>query len=172
VNTSFMKIFEQNHEKIYQDYLAVKDSVISWPERDLYRNEITGKGQGWDVYGIFVDAGVSNIDPNTTFATNESECSFTRSLITEYIPSHGTAGFSILRPGTDIAVHVGVQSNNLRMHLGLDVPEGDLGLFSDTHGLLRWETGKAFYFDDRKRHAAWNKSDKDRVVLIVDFKEE
>jgi aspartyl/asparaginyl beta-hydroxylase (cupin superfamily) len=28
---------------------------------------------------------------------------------------------------------------------------------------------KAFYFDDHRMHEAWNKTDKDRVVLIVDF---
>ena len=158
-----MKVFEDNHEKIYEDYLSVKDASQPWPERHLY-------GNGWDVYGLFISsywAQVSGKGKGRKALTEE--CSFTRDLIAKHIPSYGTCGFSILRPGTVIAPHEGVQSNYLRMHLGLEIPEGDLGLISATHGALRWKRGEAFYFDDRRMHEAWNKTDKDRVILIVDF---
>ncbi len=32
-----------------------------------------------------------------------------------------------------------------------------------------WEPGKMLVFDDSLTHEAWNKSDKLRVVLLVDF---
>ena len=163
MNYDFMKVFEDNHEKIYEDYLSVKDSTEPWPERHLY-------GKGWDVYGLFISpywAKVTGSPKGLEVLTKE--CSFTRDLIMKHIPSYGTCGFSILRPGTVIKPHEGVQSNYLRMHLGLEIPEGDLGLNSATHGYNRWEKGKAFYFDDRRTHEAWNKTDGDRVILIVDF---
>ena len=66
---------------------------------------------------------------------------------------------------------MGVQGEYLRMHLGLEVPKGDLGLNSQSHGAFVWEKGKAFYFDDRLMHEAWNRTNETRVILIVDFKE-
>ena len=54
------------------------------------------------------------------------------------------------------------------MHLGLIIPEGDLGLRSleETRG---WEEGGVFIFDDRLEHEAWNRTEEDRVVLLIDF---
>ena len=164
MNYDFMRVFEDHHEKIYEDYLSVKDSTQPWPEPHLY------DAKGWDVYGLFVSPYWARVTgkPRGREALTQ-ECSFTRDLIKEHIPSHGTAGFSILRPGTVIKPHEGVESKYLRMHLGREIPEGDLGLNSETHGYNRWEKGKAFYFNDRRVHEAWNKTDKDRVILIVDF---
>jgi hypothetical protein len=169
----FMRVFEDNHERIYEDYLSVKNATQPWPEYHLY-------DRGWDVFGLFINAywmksaGIPN--PVSSKAEGgvqvlTQECSFTRNLITEHVSGYGTCGFSILRAGAVIKPHEGVKSNYLRMHLGLEIPEGDMGLNSDTHGSLKWEKGKAIYFDDRRMHEAWNKTDKDRVILIVDFEE-
>ncbi len=172
MNYDFMRVFEDNHEKIYEDYLSVKNSTIPWPEPHLYG------AKGWDVYGLFISGYWSRMSGKSNPVSRKAkgdvqvlteECSFTRDLITKYLPSYGTCGFSILRSGTVIKPHEGVQGNYLRMHLGLEIPEGDLGLNSQTHGSLRWEKGKAFYFDDRRMHEAWNKTDEDRVILIADF---
>ena len=163
MNYDFMNAFESNHEEIYKDYLSVKDAVKPWPERHLY-------GNGWDAYGIFVDPNIAKL-LGREYKIKENECAFTKNLIEKHIPSHGTAGFSILRPGTEIKPHMGVQGEYLRMHLGLEVPKGDLGLNSASHGAIVWEKGKAFYFDDRLMHEAWNRTNETRVILIVDFKE-
>jgi aspartyl/asparaginyl beta-hydroxylase (cupin superfamily) len=31
-----------------------------------------------------------------------------------------------------------------------------------------WEVGRAFAFDDTIEHEAWNRSDRDRAILIID----
>jgi beta-hydroxylase len=33
-----------------------------------------------------------------------------------------------------------------------------------------WQEGKCIVFDDTTEHEAWNKGDKTRVVLLLDFK--
>lgn len=79
-----------------------------------------------------------------------------------------SAGFSKMTAGTHILPHRGVPANMLRLHLGIDVPSGDLGI--KVLGETRtWDNGKVLIFDDRVMHEAWNKSDEDRVILIVDF---
>ena len=165
---NFIEIFEKYHEQIYNDYLSVKDKLSPWPEKHLYNHS-------WEIYGLFINPNTLKGIQRSTTSFNEkyeispNECVFTKKLIEEHIPNHGTAGFSILGPGTELKPHTGVPSNYLRMHLGLKVPEGDLGLQSVSHGLQVWEKGKAFYFDDRLMHEAWNRTNEERVILLVDF---
>jgi beta-hydroxylase len=86
----------------------------------------------------------------------------------EQIPGLTTAGFSWMSPGTHIKPHVGYSSAVLRCHLGLVIPSDcKLRVGSETRG---WQEGKTLVFDDTVEHEAWNRSDKDRVVLLLDFK--
>ena len=58
----------------------------------------------------------------------------------------------------------------LRLHLGLIVPEphDQLGIRVETD-VRHWEEGRVLIFDDAYEHEAWNRSDRVRVVLFVDF---
>jgi len=52
------------------------------------------------------------------------------------------------------------------IHLPLIVPEGcEFRVGGETRP---WVQGRAFAFDDTIEHEAWNRSDRDRAVLIVD----
>lgn len=86
----------------------------------------------------------------------------------KHIPGLVNAFFSIFRPGTVIPAHRGPYAGILRYHLGVVIPEGDLGIRVDGKE-HRWQEGKSFLFDDSFTHEAWNKSDKTRVVLFADF---
>ena len=161
------EVFEKHHEEIYNDYLSVEDKLIPWPEKHLY-------DYGWEVQPLFVNPSYEKLVApflDKKYKITPNECMFTKKLIQKYIPNHGIAGFSVLRPGTELKPHTGVPSNYLRMHLGLKIPKGDLGLQSVSHGLQIWEKGKAFYFDDRLTHKAWNRTNEERVILLIDFEE-
>ncbi|SFK89626.1 aspartate beta-hydroxylase [Rhodanobacter glycinis] len=74
--------------------------------------------------------------------------------------------FSILRPGTHILPHRGVTNTRLVTHLPLVVPpDCALRVGGETHA---WQEGRCVTFDDTFEHEAWNHSDRDRVVLIMD----
>jgi aspartate beta-hydroxylase len=82
-----------------------------------------------------------------------------------------TAGLiyvSRLRAHTHIDAHRGPTNLRVRCHLGLDVPEGDCAIRvgADTR---RWTEGRCLVFDDYFEHEAWNHTDEDRLVLIVDL---
>jgi ornithine lipid ester-linked acyl 2-hydroxylase len=152
---SFATELERHWQRIYEEYLGVQTELVDWVERDLY-------GQGWQVFGLY---GFPHGDP---FAANVGRCPFTADLIARHIPKHGAAGFSRLLPDTRIHPHRGYQGQFLRCHLGLDIPEGDCKL--EVNGEERpWANGVAMIFDDRLWHAAWNLTDRARVVLLVDF---
>jgi len=74
--------------------------------------------------------------------------------------------FSILKAGKRIPPHTGVTNIRSIVHLGLIVPQG-CG-FRVGGEVREWREGEAFVFDDTIEHEAWNDSDEDRAVLILD----
>lgn len=78
-----------------------------------------------------------------------------------------TALYLRLAPGAVIAPHRGRPVGAGRFHLGLRVPP-DCAL--DIEGTERtWVEGGWLAFDDAREHAAWNRSDRDRIVLQLDL---
>ena len=76
------------------------------------------------------------------------------------------AFFSILKAGSHIPAHAGVTNVRSVVHLPLIVPEGcEFRVGGETRS---WVEGQAFVFDDTIEHEAWNLSDRDRAVLIID----
>ena len=74
--------------------------------------------------------------------------------------------FSILKAGKTIPPHTGVTNVRAIIHLPLIVP-GDCA-FRVGGETREWREGEAFAFDDTIEHEAWNRSDQDRAVLILD----
>ena len=74
--------------------------------------------------------------------------------------------FSILKGGKTIPPHTGVTNIRSIVHLPLVVP-GNCG-FRVGGETREWHEGKAFVFDDTIEHEAWNRSGRDRALLILD----
>lgn len=74
--------------------------------------------------------------------------------------------FSRLKPGTHIPPHTGTSNHRLTVHLPLIVPEDCAIRVGDT--VNTWRPGEVFAFDDSFEHEAWNRSDRERVVLIFE----
>ena len=74
--------------------------------------------------------------------------------------------FSILQAGKHIPPHTGVTNTRTIIHLPLIVPPGCA--FRVGGETRDWREGEAFAFDDTIEHEAWNPSDQDRAVLILD----
>jgi aspartyl/asparaginyl beta-hydroxylase (cupin superfamily) len=77
-----------------------------------------------------------------------------------------TVFFSILQAGKHIPPHTGVTNTRTIIHLPLIVPRGCA--FRVGGETREWREGEAFAFDDTIEHEAWNRSDKDRALLILD----
>lgn len=126
-----------------------------WPEQELYNPG------GWAVFGLFFFG--------RKLVKNCAACPQTVGLL-QRVPGMVTAGFSNMMPGAHIRPHRGYTSAVLRCHLGLVVPSGnELRVGSETRS---WSEGSCLVFDDTTEHEAWNRSDRRRVVLLLDFKRE
>lgn len=75
--------------------------------------------------------------------------------------------FSRLKPGSHILRHFGVSNTRAVMHLPLVVPP-DCALNLVGVGEHHWREGELVLFDDTYDHEAWNRSDRDRVILLMD----
>jgi beta-hydroxylase len=101
---------------------------------------------------------------------NGALCPRTAALI-ETIPGISSASFSVLEPGVRIAAHHGIFAGVLRYHLALIVPEKAELCGLRVHDRTRhWSLGASLLFDETRRHEAWNESDGERVVLLLDVK--
>jgi aspartyl/asparaginyl beta-hydroxylase (cupin superfamily) len=77
-----------------------------------------------------------------------------------------TVFFSILKAGAHIPPHTGVTNTRTIIHLPLVVPgECEFRVGGETRA---WREGEAIAFDDTIEHEAWNRSNRDRAVLIMD----
>ena len=149
------KILEDNYETILSEYRDVESYMKPWYEDGLGNT-------GWDTFQLFSWC-LSN-------ATEEAKklTPLTVKLIEDNVPTKGLVGFSKLKPGACIRPHKGFKGRFLRYHLGIDIPEGDCGL-SVEEEVFKWENGKSFIFDDTKTHSAWNNTELDRTILVIDF---
>lgn len=91
--------------------------------------------------------------------------------IVEQIPGLNSAFFSVLAPGAVIPRHKGVTKAILTCHLGLMVPKErqDCTIQVDDQ-TLAWEAGKVIVFDDTFYHEVHNRTDEERIVLLLHFK--
>jgi beta-hydroxylase len=86
------------------------------------------------------------------------------------VPGLQTAMFSIHAPGMAIPPHKGVTSGMCVFHLGLKVPKDtDNCAIRVQDQVVHWQDGEAFVFDDTREHETWNRTDDERVILLVQF---
>ena len=90
------------------------------------------------------------------------------SLINKY-PQIISASFNLLESGSRILPHCGDTNAIYRCHLGLEIPSGlpETG-FKVKEEIRAWENGKWLVFMDAYRHEAWNDSDKERYIFLID----
>jgi beta-hydroxylase len=152
---AFTAPLEAAWQEIRAEFLRVRQSMTEWTERELYNH-------GWEVFRLF------DFPNGEAIPANASRCPITTALVERHFPRHGAAGFSLLQARTHIRPHEGYQGEFLRCHLGLQVPGGDCAL-RVLEESRRWEEGRMLVFDDRVLHEAWNHTDEERAVLLVDF---
>ncbi|MEB3145977.1 MAG: aspartyl/asparaginyl beta-hydroxylase domain-containing protein [Cylindrospermopsis raciborskii 1523720] len=127
-------------------------NFIDWPEKNIYNH-------GWGVLGLYAFG--QRLEENCKLCPKTTK-------VVENIPGMITAGFSSLAPGTYIGPHFGVSKAVLRCHLGVVVPDDNCAIRVDKE-TRNWQEGKCLIFDDTYEHEAWNRSNKTRIVLLVDF---
>ena len=124
----------------------------------------------WDPYGFDV-TGWKTMNFLTYGRRYHRNCrEFPQTVrIIEAIPNVTSAFVNVLGPGTRIPAHCGDTNTTWRCHLGLIVPGGvDVCGIQVGDQRSGWTEGATIAICDAHRHLAWNDTDRDRVILIVD----
>jgi len=155
-------ILEREFASIRGEALALDDSVQLDYTQTL-RLPPGGPG-AWTLYlfhhmGVEVES-VTNRCPKTLAVI--------RSLpgtCTDYV--WADTAFSSMGAGTHLRPHCSTDNLRVRIHLGVDIPDGCLMRVGDQ--TRAWEEGKCLAFEDSFEHEVWNRSSSRRIVLIVDL---
>ena len=99
---------------------------------------------------------------------------FALSFLSEFISTSliNYIGVSILPANTILAPHAHQNVGNLKLHASVYSPPSCGLAFSNSSGSSshQWSAKQtSVYFNDNYLHSAWNYSNKNRFVLIVDF---
>ncbi|MGA9408834.1 MAG: aspartyl/asparaginyl beta-hydroxylase domain-containing protein [Roseobacter sp.] len=87
-----------------------------------------------------------------------------------HVPGLRTAMYSIHAPGMAIPPHKGVTAGMCVFHMGLKVPrDTDNCAIRVDDQIVHWRDGEAFVFDDTRQHETWNRTDDERVILLIQF---
>lgn len=86
------------------------------------------------------------------------------------IPNLVSASFNLLEANSSIYPHCGDTNGIYRCHLGIIIPAGlpECG-FRVENEKREWKKGEWLIFIDAKEHEAWNKSNANRFILLIDI---
>ncbi len=99
---------------------------------------------------------------------NQIKFPLTTALLNKY-PQIISASFNLLTPNSKIHPHCGDTNAIYRCHLGLVIPAGlpDCGIKVNCQDKA-WEQNKWLIFMDAYVHEAWNDTDKERYIFLID----
>ena len=150
-----------------ENWKAIRDEILDYESRK-------GELKGMSAYTVPDTAGGQwTVKYLTSFMMhyhkNREEFPFICSII-DQIPNAVFACISVLPPNSEIKPHYGDTNGIVRAHLGLVVPAAyptiAIRVGDEERG---WAEGELLSFINVQRHSVWNRSDKRRYVLMVDF---
>lgn len=150
---------EQGSEVIFKE--LVENLLDSKKRKACFQKFSLGGQEGWrqielEIYGV-------EYSQRTKLFPKTME-------ILSRIDGLATAYFSHLSPKTRIPAHAGECDAYYRVHLGLKIPAMLPGCGIEVAGQRKsWQEGKCIVFNDIYFHTAWNDTDEERIVLIVDI---
>lgn len=165
-NFSWAQNLEQNWKQVQQELQAIINEPADFSPNENWlaahphyvKNE--KKQIAWKTYE-FIFFGIKRLD-------HCQKCPHTFELLKK-IPQIVTAQYSVMEPHTHILPHKGYSRMVLRSHLGLIIPDITECYLRVGDKTEHWEEGKLLIFDDSYEHEAWNKSGKQRAVLMFDI---
>jgi aspartyl/asparaginyl beta-hydroxylase (cupin superfamily) len=157
------KVLEDSYPVIKGEFEKMQDRLDDFaPFQDISPDQLyISDDDKWKMF--FLKAGKVRFDRNCqefpeTMKIIDSE----KNLVSAY--------FSVIGPRKMLMPHEGPWCGVLRMHLGLQIPtEGKGCVLVVNQQEYRWEEGKAVVFDDTYEHIAVNMTDKNRIVLFLDY---
>jgi aspartyl/asparaginyl beta-hydroxylase (cupin superfamily) len=142
----------------------IRDEWASLPDDAYMRYAPSAMQSEWRVL-LFHYMGVA-------MPASAQSCPGTRRLLPQ-LPSvclaypWGDALFFVHVSDSHLRPHCSVDNLRVRCHLGLQVPSGcSIRVGKE---IRQWQEGRVLLFEDSYEHEVWNRGDRTRAILILDF---
>jgi len=189
----FAKLFSKDAIRIFTEDALSVPQWIPWPESAHYKTSSQGNERPWTVFPLCHCFPANEPDNFTWVPATKAHVPRTCHLLDEALRCCDggnddrssnqssylrTALFSQLDPGSVLEEHTGwadLANHVLRLHIPLVIPNNDIDNNDDLCGtwvdgcVQTHAVGRPLLFDDSKIHRAFNYSDRNRIVLIVDL---
>lgn len=156
---NWTEILESNWLKIKDEleaHLVSNPNFYKGKRKQTINYHGSWKTMPLKTWGVEFHRNIENF-PNTSEVLNQ-------------IPGLVSASFNLLEKGTDINSHFGETNASLRVHLGLMIPNDSNDVAIKVNNNTRaWKDGEILIFCDGYEHKAWNHSDQDRYILLLDI---
>ena len=170
------------YKEMYDEVLSIKDLFMDHrsndPTQGGYSHDgwssltihgiSSGHTMNWDSYPEYAQLGDESKVPYKWTEISDL-VPFTYKFLTQYFPhqSYMRVRFMKLKPGGYILPHRDREKKLLYpINIALNNPEG-CEFVMEGMGIVPFEPGKGFMVDVSNRHIVWNKSNEDRIHLIV-----
>jgi aspartyl/asparaginyl beta-hydroxylase (cupin superfamily) len=160
IDENIISIYKEKLLYLKNNFKVIQDECLEIPiekyENLTFMKDIVDNDYKWKVYLIrykWKTIDFCDYAPKTAKILQEIDCV--------------NGGFSLFLPNTETELHAGTTPYTYRSHLGLDVPE-NCG-FECLDKNLSIKNGEINFFDATDIHKAWNKSNKNRLILLIDF---
>jgi aspartyl/asparaginyl beta-hydroxylase (cupin superfamily) len=154
---SWVSLLEENFLEIKKEALSVFEEELmnTHPEND----DLAGYGT-WNTFFFYKNG--------EKILKNHQRCPLTSKVLSQIngVDIAGRTYFSAMTPGIHIKPHCGPHNFKLRTHLGLVTPQEAVIRVGDV--TKPWPEGECIVFDDSFEHEVWNRSNRTRIVMIVD----
>lgn len=159
-NLDWAKLIESNYDLIKSEFLSFINNNQNQFESYFSSDLVSGVGK-WKTIG-FVFWGIRNYE-------NCNACEKSIQLFSN-IPGFISISISKMEGNSEILGHHGDSDAIYRCHLPLVVP-GELPEIGFQVGKEQkaWKEGKLMIFNDAAYHKGWNKTSKERTVLMIDI---
>lgn len=146
------------------NYVAIKQELSDYLEKrqlkSYFNTSMVSRQNSWRT--------ISLKTWNIELYKNQKDFPVTSALLKKH-PEIISASFNLLEPRSKILPHCGDTNAIYRCHLGLEIPSGlpDCG-FRVKEEKRGWKNGEWLVFMDAYNHEAWNDTDKDRYIFLID----
>jgi beta-hydroxylase len=146
---------ELNYEQLKEEFYRVssEEDFVEYPLIHLYKF-------GWDVVGLKYEG--------INVSIHHKKYPVLSTIVRKYDSIIRLAGYSRLKSKAVIGLHRDYQ-HEVTLHLSITIPKGDC-VFRMADVSTKWEEGKTHFFYSHDPHDAWNLTDEDRIILIMDVK--
>jgi len=155
INRSWFQ-YDSIHIENFYGLMYESERLQTFEQLDSMQRPLNDGDPGWRSYILLFDGKWSKYSRGLSGTVD----------LIKKIPGVKHAGFSCFEPGAVSKLHVDANLDTYRYHFPLVIPDGD----------CRFEIGNAMYdfhqprlFDDACRHRVWNKTNKNRFLLILDL---